>query len=147
MNAKIRQLLIDNRGAAIAAERSEAEFGGLGLSVAELTEDQVTRWLEIRDEVKAEVEATLTPADKMPKHIPLNLMVSDEPAGYVLVDSGQIELGDCGAVHVNIDTGGDGIYPVATAVDYGGNKYIVVPISDGGAASDLGVKLTSKETK
>jgi len=40
-------------------------------------------------------------------------------AGQVAVDSGQIEIGDCGKVQVSVTTpGGDGVYPVWNLGDY-----------------------------
>ena len=44
--------------------------------------------------------------------------------GIVAVDSGHIELGDCGVVQERISTAlGDGVYPV-----WRGNKYLVIEI-------------------
>ena len=39
--------------------------------------------------------------------------------GRVVVDSGQIEIGDCGKVQISVTTpGGDGVYPVWNLGDY-----------------------------
>lgn len=42
-----------------------------------------------------------------------------ELVGHIGVDSGQIEIGDCGKVQVSVTTpGGDGVYPVWNLGDY-----------------------------
>jgi|TARA_R100000030_G_scaffold47133_1_gene35626 hypothetical protein len=47
-----------------------------------------------------------------------------EIIGSVAVDSGQIQIGDCGKVQVYANTAyGDGYYPV-----WRGKKYLVIPI-------------------
>ena len=47
-----------------------------------------------------------------------------EVIGNVAVDSGQIQIGDCGKVQVYANTAyGDGYYPV-----WRGKKYLVIPI-------------------
>jgi hypothetical protein len=54
----------------------------------------------------------------------LDLIVEDEaePIGEVLVDSGTIELGDCGKVYVEAQTNyGDGVYTV-----WRGKKYLII---------------------
>ena len=55
------------------------------------------------------------------------MLVTEDEAeiiGNVAVDSGQIQIGDCGKVQVYANTAyGDGYYPV-----WRGKKYLVIPI-------------------
>ena len=70
--------------------------------------------------------------------IDINLKSDGAPIGEVMVDSGQIEFGDCGFTHAKLPTdGGDGIYPIYVAMDTDDQLVLVIPISQGGSASAI----------
>ena len=60
----------------------------------------------------------------------LNVVSENKIIGEVGVDSGNIELGDCGRVQVRVPTGGDGLFVVQLMTREDGSRCIIIELDE-----------------